>query len=185
MRPSSCVVAFAVGVSLGGGPGVTAAPPVVGEYQVKAAFLLHFTRYVEWPAQGFPAEGEPFVITLLGEDPFGDSLEAALQDRTVRERPLAIRRVARLEDVGRSQILFIGGSDSEDLPRILRRLDAAPTLTVGESPHFAEQGGMVRFRRDRDRVGFDINVASTERAGLRISSQLLKLARIVGQGRKG
>ena len=183
MRRTRIGLALIAGTSLWAWAPVRAETAVAGEYQVKAAFLLHFARYVEWPQEAFPALGQPFVVTVLGPDPFGQTLEAALEGRTIRERPLAVRRASRMEEVGRTQILFIGSH--EDLPRILRRLDAAPTLTIGEASDFAEQGGMVRFRTDRDRVGFEINVASADRAGLKISSQLLKLARIVGGGRKG
>jgi len=153
-----------------------------GEYDIKAAFLYNFARYVEWPAGRLPPAGEAFVFTVLGEDPFGEALDAMIRGRTIHDRPLTVRRVARIEDVGDSQILFISRSEVEDLPRILQRLEAAPILTVGETPQFAERGGMIRFRRDGERIAFDINVASAERAGLRVSSQLLKLARIVGAG---
>jgi hypothetical protein len=166
-----------------GGP-LRAQPRAAGEYEIKAAFLYNFARYVEWPPGKLPAAGEDFVVTVLGEDPFGEALDA-IRDRTIHDRKLAVRRVARVEDVGESQILFISRSEADDLPRILQRLEAAPILTVGETAQFAERGGMIRFRREGERIGFDINVTSTERAGLRVSSQLLKLARIVGPGRKG
>ncbi len=155
----------------------------VGEYEIKAAFLYNFARYVDWPRENLPAPGEAFVLTVLGEDPFGDALDKMIRDRTIHDRPLAVRRVARVEDVGNTQILFIARSEADDLPRILQRLEAAPILTVGETPQFAERGGMIRFRREGERIGFDINLSSSERARLRISSQLLKLARIVGAGR--
>ena len=159
-------------------------PKAAGEYEIKAAFLYNFARYVEWPPGRLPAAGEAFVITVLGEDPFGDALDAIIRERTIHDRRLTVRRVARVEDVGESQILFISRSEAEALPRILQRLDAAPILTVGETAQFAERGGMIRFRREGERIAFDINVASTERAGLRVSSQLLKLARIVGPSRR-
>ena len=155
------------------------------EYEIKAAFLYNFARYVEWPPDRLPPMGEAFVFTVLGEDPFGDLLDAIIRDRTLHDRPLTVRRVTRVEDVGESQILFISRSEADALPQILERLATAPILTVGESPQFAERGGMIRFRREGERIGFDINVVSTERAGLRVSSQLLKLARIVGAARKG
>jgi YfiR/HmsC-like len=164
---------------------VRAEPRAAGEYEVKAAFLFNFARYVEWPAEGFPPEGEAFVVTVLGEDPFGETLDTTLKDRTIQKRRLLVRRVARVEDVGNSQIVFIGRVASEDLPRILQRLDDAPVLTVGETAQFAQRGGMISFRKERDRIGFEINLASTERARLKVSSQLLKLARIVGPGGKG
>jgi hypothetical protein len=179
------VPALIAGAGLAAAVVVRAEPRAATEYEVKAAFLYNFARYVEWPAEGFPAEGDPFVVTVLGEDPFGETLDAILKDRTIQKRRLHVRRVARVEDVGKSQIVFIGRAAAEDLPRILLRLDAAPMLTVGETAQFAERGGMISFRRERDRIGFEINVASTERARLKVSSQLLKLARIVGQAGKG
>jgi hypothetical protein len=165
--------------ALGPPPARPAAP---SEYEVKAAFLYNFALYVEWPPDGFPPSGQAFVVTVLGPDPFGEALDTILHGKTIRDRRLEVRRVGRAEDVGRSQILFIGEADSEDLGRILRRLEAAPILTVGETAHFAERGGMISFRKEKDRVGFEINLGSAERARLRISSQLLKLARIVGPG---
>ena len=182
MRRSPGALAAVIVGLLAAGAWLRAEVPAATEYQVKAAFLYNFARYVEWPAEAFPPTGQPFVVTVLGEDPFGPALDSVLKGRTIRDRSLSVRRAARLEDVEKSHILFIAGSEGEALARILRRLDAAPTLTIGESPHFAERGGMVRFRKDRDRVGFEINLTSTEKARLRVSSQLLKLARIVGPG---
>ena len=184
MRPQR-LLAMLVAAGLTTEAPLRAQPRAAGEYEIKAAFLYNFARYVEWPPDRLPAAGDAFVVTVLGEDPFGDTLDAIVRDRTIHDRRLTVRRVARVEDVGDSQILFISRSEAEDLPRILQRLETAPILTVGETAQFAERGGMIRFRREGERIGFDINVASTERAGLRISSQLLKLARIVGTGRKG
>lgn len=184
MRPfSRLLVVAAAAATLAWAP-AQGQPRAAGEYEVKAAFLFNFARYVEWPADGFPPEGDPIVVTVLGEDPFGETLDSTLRDRTIQKRPLVVRRVARVEEVGNSQIVFIGKTASEDLPRILQRLDDAPVLTVGETAQFAQRGGMISFRKERDRIGFEINLASTERAHLKVSSQLLKLARIVGQGGK-
>ena len=177
-------IALVMAIAFAALAGVRAHARAPTEYEVKAAFLYHFARYVEWPPDGFPPGGDAFVITVLGDDPFGPALDEALQGKTIRDRRLVVRRVTRPEDVGASQILFIGDSESQDLPRILHRIEASPILTVGEAPHFAERGGMIRFDKDRDRVGFEINVGSAERARLRISSQLLKLARIVGAGKR-
>lgn len=179
------LVAILVAAGLTAQAPLRAQPKAAGEYEIKAAFLYNFARYVEWPPGTLPAASDAFVVTVLGEDPFGEALDAIVRDRTIRDRRLTVRRVARVEDVGESQILFISRSESDDVPRILQRLETAPILTVGETPQFAERGGMIRFRREGERIGFDINVASTERAGLRVSSQLLKLARIVGPGKRG
>lgn len=155
-----------------------ASPVASTEYQVKAAFLYNFAKFVEWPPEALP-EGRPFVIGILGQDPFGSALDEAAAGRTIRERRIAVRRLSKLDEAADSHILFISESEGEALPRILKRLGSAPVLTVSDLPRFAEQGGMVQLVMEQSRVRFAINVASVERAGLKPSSQLLKLARIV------
>jgi hypothetical protein len=150
------------------------------EHEVKAAFLYSFAKFVEWPPDAFGGDDKPFVITILGDDPFGEILEAAVRGKTIRDRRLVVRTVARAEDADGSQILFIGDSETEQLPRILKLVDRAAILTVGDMDHFAERGGVVNFRMENNRIRFEINLVAAERARLKISSQLLKLARIVG-----
>jgi hypothetical protein len=156
----------------------TAAPPP-GEYQVKAAFLYHFAQLVEWPAL---EEGLPFEVGVLGDDVFGPALEQAFQGKRVHEHPLRVRRYASLRVLQRPpQVLFVVGDDTAAAERVQRALGRAPVLTVGEAEGFAERGGMIGFRLTPDgRVAFDINLRRVDQAGLRMSSQLLKLARIVG-----
>ena len=154
-----------------------------GEYQVKAAFLYNFARFVEWPPAADGAA--PFVVTVLGRDPFGTVLDDTFRGKTVDARQVVVRRVSRSEDVGKSHILFICDSEKDRLPQILKSLESAPVLTVGEMSDFAERGGVIRFKVEQDRIRLEINVAAAERSRLRISSQLLKLARIVEPGTGG
>lgn len=155
-----------------------ARPVASTEYQVKAAFLYNFAKFIEWPPEALP-EGRPFVIGVLGHDPFGSALDEAVAGKTVRDRRIVVRRFSRIDEAADSHILFIGDSEAENLPRILKRLGPAPVLAVSDLPRFAEQGGMVQLVMEQSRVRFAINVGSMERAGLKPSSQLLKLARIV------
>jgi hypothetical protein len=148
-----------------------------GEYEVKAAFLYNFARFVEWPEP--PGGDGPFVITVLGRDPFGTVLDDTLRGKTVDAKAVQVRRVSRSEEVGGSRIVFICDSEKDRLPAILKSLESAPVLTVGEMTEFAERGGVIRFKVEQDRIRLEINVAAAERSRLRISSQLLKLARIV------
>jgi hypothetical protein len=157
------------------GPARAAGP---GEYEVKAAFLYNFARFVEWPAA--PADDGTFGIAVLGSDPFGSVLDDTLRGKTIGARPVVVRRIKHSEEVGGSRILFISDSEKDRLPAILKSLEAAPVLTVGEMSEFAERGGVIRFKLDNERIRLEINVAAAERSRLRISSQLLKLARIVG-----
>lgn len=166
-----CLALGTVALAAGAGP---------GEYEVKAAFLYNFARFVEWPDA--PGGAEPFVVTVLGRDPFGSALDDTLRGKAIDRRPVVVRRVSRPEDLGKSQIVFICDSEKDRLPAILKGLESAPVLTVGEMSDFAERGGVIRFKVEQDRVRLEINVAAAARSRLRISSQLLKLARIVEPG---
>lgn len=178
-------VALALSVLLGGVVTAGSGEPPPNEYEVKAAFLYNFAKFVEWPADGHRGPPDGFVITILGDDPFGTIIDEALQGKTVDSRKVVVRRARRAEDVESSQILFICDSEGDELSRVLKRVEGAAILTVGEMDRFAERGGVIRFRMDKSRVRLEINPSAAERARLRISSELLKLARIVGQGTGG
>jgi uncharacterized protein DUF4154 len=151
-------------------------PPT--EYQVKAAFLYSFAKFVQWPDDAFRDAGEPFVVGVLGTDPFGPVLDHTLEGKTALNRPVVIKRFSRVEDV-QAQILFVGSSAAGDLPRILKALRGRAILIAGESDGFAATGGMVGFKMEQHRVRFEINLGRAEEGRLKISSQLLKLATIV------
>ena len=155
-----------------------AEPSPPSEYQVKAAFLYNFAKFVEWPAEALPND-QPFTIGILGSDPFDGLIDEAVAGKTVRDRSIMIKRFSKAEEATGVQILFISNSEEERVPRILKRLGHASVLTVSDIDRFAEQGGMVQLEVEQSRVHFAINVAAVERAGLKPSSQLLKLARIV------
>jgi hypothetical protein len=150
----------------------------IGEYQVKAAFLYNFARYVQWPAD-VAAARRKFVITILGRDPFGPSLDETLQGKAIDNLRVVVRRAATPGELEPSQIVFISDSERTQVPEILKRLEGTATLTVAETDRFAERGGVIRFRMDGQRVRLDINPIAAERARLKVSSELLKLARIV------
>jgi hypothetical protein len=171
-----------VGAVLGAAGRAQGQGPAVGEYQVKAAFLYSFAKFIEWPSDALPEDEQAFVITILGEDPFGATLDEMLRDKMVAKRRVVVRRASRAEDVGRSQILFISDSESQRLQSLLLRFQGTAILTVGEADQFAERGGVVRLRTEKNRVRLDINLGVAERARLKISSELLKLARIVDGG---
>ena len=143
------------------------------EYQVKAAFLYNFAKFVEWPD---PRGRAPFVIGVLGDDPFGDVLEQTVTGKTVKSREFAVRRLADAAEAPRVDILFIASSEKSRLPEVLGRLRGSSVLTVGDTDNFVGRGGMVGFRTNGNVVRFDINLRAATRAGLRISSQLLRLA---------
>ncbi len=152
------------------------------EHQVKAAFLFHFAKLIDWP--NWPKTddaNEPFEIAVVGRDPFGGELEATIGAGQVQGHPIRIRRGPSAGALERQpQILFLGDDNPEQVRRALKALRGQPVLTVGESSGFAERGGVVGFRLSDDgRVAFDVNLEQAGRAGLKVSSQLLRVARVV------
>jgi hypothetical protein len=157
---------------------------LAGEYQVKAAYLFNFAKFVEWPVGAFATPDAPLVIGIYGPDPFGAALEALVRDKRVAGRPLVIRRSGSITDLRTSHLVFVSATAKDALPAVLARLSGATVLTVGEDERFIESGGVVRFELVDGRVGFTIDVGAASRARLTISSQLLRLARVTGQSRR-
>ena len=156
---------------------VTAAATAAPEYQLKAVFLFNFTQFVEWPATSAP--DAPFVVGVLGEDPFHEALDHTLSGETVNGRPLVLERYARLEDVGDCQILFVSQSQAGQLDTVLSQLRDRPILTVSDLSDFAGHGGAIEFVTVNNRLRLRINAQSAALARLTISSKLLQLADIV------
>jgi hypothetical protein len=149
------------------------AQDVSKEYRVKAAFLYNFVKFVEWPTRQAPGA---IVICVAGRNPFGNVLSDTVRGETIDGRSLDARVLLEPED--RCHVIFI--PEGANAGAYLRAARGQPILTVGETPGFIEQGGMVRFYLDSGTVRFEIHRDAAERAGLRISSRLLQLARIVG-----
>jgi hypothetical protein len=156
---------------------VLAAPPT--DREVKAAFLFNFPSYVEWPEEAFSAPGEPLVIGILGQDPFGAVLDDLVAGRSVQGHPLTVRRLSRLADAAGVHVVYLGFSDPVDVQFAAATLRDRPVLTVADGERLAEHGAMINLRLRGQKVGFDINLEAADQAGLKLSSQLLKLARIV------
>jgi hypothetical protein len=146
------------------------------EYQMKAAYLYNFAKFVEWPATALPPGDSPLVFGVLGEDPFDGVLDSTIHNKTIEGHPLAVRRVKTLDDARTCQVLFISNSEKKRWPAISEALKAGSVLTVSENwDRFTEEGGMIYFFMEGRKVCFDINNDAARRAGLRISSKLLLL----------
>lgn len=158
-----------------------ASAQTIDEYQVKAAFLYNFAKFVEWPAQTFKTDKEPVRICVLGQDPFGSALGDAVGGKTVLGRPFVVTDIANVSQVGDCQILFISSSERKRMRSILADLRPG-ILTVGEADGFATEGGIVNFRLSDGRVHLEINVEAAGQAKLRINSSVLNLAQIVKTG---
>jgi len=174
-----------VGLFAGTAPAVLAQAEVLEEYQVKAAFLYQFTKFIEWPAEAFPDANAPFSICVAGADPFGSTLNQLFQQKTVGQRRLELRRSARGEDLQGCQILFISASERKRFPAILEKVKAAPVVTVSEDDRFIQSGGVINFILSDERVRFDINLNVAEGKGLKFSSRLLSVARTVLKPQRG
>lgn len=156
-----------------------AQPAPSREYQIKAVFLFNFIQFVEWPETAFPSYDAPVRIGILGDDPFGQSMEATVKDETIRNRRLVVQRSHRLDDLQGCHLIFFCKSESRQMREILAQLDGRPVLTVSESEGFARRGGVIAFYPDGKKVRFEINSETAQRAGLKMSSQLLELGKIV------
>jgi hypothetical protein len=150
--------------------------PKPTEYEVEAAYLSNFGRFVEWPARPSAPAIDPFYVCVLGQDPFGPILDAALKGEGIGGAPMAARRVTLPEDAVSCKVLFLGAGKDPQLKDILAALGTSSILTVSDMAGFTKRGGMIQFVLDGDRVRFEINIAAAKRAGLNLSSQLLKLA---------
>jgi len=167
------------GASVEASPPETNSPEATLEYQVKAAFLYNFTRYVKWPKEAFDDERSPIVVAVLGSDPFGITLDKVFAGKTASGRRIQVTRFASTAKLEKCHLLFVPRDETESLPLLAKHLAGAPVLIVGESKDFAVEGGEINFYIDKKKVHFEINKMAAERAKLEISSQLLKLARIV------
>jgi hypothetical protein len=150
-------------------------------YQHRAWYIYLIAQYTEWPKEAFTNSAAPFIIGILGDDRFGKDIDI-IRNRTIKERKLVIRSCASSMDLSGCHVLIVSESERERLPDILTVLGNAATLTVSEMENFTEQNGMVRFwveRKTRKEgfLRFEINQAAAERAGLRIKSHVLNLAR--------
>ena len=165
------------------GAGFFAAPlraQAFKEYDVKAAFLYHLAEFVDWPAEAFPAAENPLVIGVLGADPFGKSLNEIVQNAVVKNRKLDVQRYRSIEEVKTCHILFISQSEAGRLEEIFSHLKDRKILTVGDTEGFAQRGGIVRFRTEKNKIRLRINLDAAKAASLTISSKLLRAAEVVG-----
>ena len=149
------------------------------EYQVKAAYVLNFLKFVEWPGDSNADIHERWIIGIVGENPFGDELTQIITGKTVQGHELGVRQFQPGEDFRVCQVLFISASEKKRLPTILAALNGLSVLTVGDMDHFIESGGTIQFVMEEKRVRFAIDIRASSRARLKVSSKLLSLARTV------
>lgn len=172
--------ALALGLLIALLPQAPARSAQAGEYEVKAVFLFNFSQFVDWPESAFETPGSPFVIGVLGEDPFGAILDEVVRGETVHGRPMVVRRYRSTKEIEDCHILFIARSERQALGEILADLQNRSILTVGDLDDFAARGGMITLVERTQRIRLQINLAAARRVNLAISSKLLMPAEIVG-----
>jgi hypothetical protein len=158
---------------------VYAAP---SEYQIKAVFLFNFAQFVDWPTEAFPRQDAPFVIGVLGEDPFGSQLDDVVRGEHADGRALVIERYRNVGEIRYCNILFIGRTETAHLGEILAALKGRSILTVSDADPAGPRGVMIRLVNENNRIRLRIDVASAKAGNLTISSKLLRPAEIVGRG---
>jgi hypothetical protein len=174
---ASVVLAF-LGLVLGVADSFAQAPAFT-EYQVKALFLLNFAKYVEWPAEAFADATTPIAIGVVGEDPFDGRLEKAVMGKSVGGRAIVIRKVSNDDDLPKCHILYISILEKKRLAAVLAKVKATPVLTVGESEHFAQEGGVISFVKKDEKIRLEIDLNAARQARLQLSSKLLSVADVV------
>jgi YfiR/HmsC-like len=151
------------------------------DYQVKAAYLYNFGRFVEWPAKAAAKRGL-FTVCVLGQDPFGPTLDTTLAGETIAGKNVVAKRISSPHESSDCQILFLSAAEAGQLNQIMQDLDSEAVLTVSDMPQFSQRGGMIQFVLEGGRVRFEVNLGATQRAGLTLSSELLKVASVVRKG---
>jgi hypothetical protein len=173
-----CIVAAAAMLS-GAAPGQTA-----DEYQVKAAYMYNFAKFVDWPAQAFDSPSQAMVFCVLGPTPLSRALEEALTGKLIDQRPLVFRQLPDSKQAGKCHILFISTTDKKQLRQALDDVKSLNILTVGEAEAFANEGGVIRFVLEQGRVRLEFNLDAADNAKLRVSSKLLSLGTIARKAGK-
>jgi hypothetical protein len=166
----AALVAFAAHL-----PAPAVAANAAGEYNLKAAFLFQFTKYVHWPAD----PTGPVAICVLGEDPFGDALDEALSDKTSKGHTVVARRIGSAKAGADCRIVFVSRSEQGRLGATLAALGNRPTLTVADMDRFPQRGGMINLNLENERIKLEVNPDNAARVGLKIGSDLLRLADVV------
>ena len=151
---------------------------VPGEAEVKAAFLLNFIKFVEWPDSAFGSPEDPYLISVVGNDSIEEALKG-INGKTVSGRRVVVRKVSGLSSLERCHILFVGESEQGKVDQVLEAVKKSPVLTVADIEGFARRGGTIGFFREENRVRFEINEESAGKAGLKLNAKLLYLGKIV------
>lgn len=155
------------------------------EAEVKAAFVYNFLKFVDWPLDALPKPDQPFSIAIVGEGAVADAAESLLKGKRISVYPLVVVRVKAGEPLSDVQAVFVTGADPEKALRTLATKSNASILTIGDDAEFATRGGVIGLYVEDRRVRFEVNTDAADATGLRVSSRLLALARLVRSSANG
>jgi hypothetical protein len=178
LHPTSLLSAMALALMLFAA-GARAQETAPSEDQVKAAFLINFPKYADWPAEAFAETNSPVVLAVDNESKVAGELQKVIAGRRVNGRRIVLKRLAAGEESGACHIRFVSAAEQRRSPNLLAKLKDTNILTVGESDDFLERGGIINLARRDQRIALEVNLAAAEKAGIKISSKLLGVARVV------
>lgn len=161
------------------GRSFAADPQTLTEYQIKAGFFFNFTRFVEWPESAFATASSPILACVVGETQLTNLLIDVAAGKVVNGRAVSIRRVKPSDDLRVCNLLFISAAEQRRTAEILGSVKRINTLTVGETPGFAQAGGMINFSIQENKVKLELNLDTTTRAGLKVNSKLIAVSSLV------
>jgi hypothetical protein len=177
MQKTIAIIVLVIGLAARGDRAAGAAE--YGEYEVKAAFLLNFARLVQWPTSAFHDPEEPILLGVLGRDPFDGALQNLVEGRKTGPRTIRVKRIANVREITTCHIVFVSAPEPAPLAEILAAARGASVLLVGDGNDFARKGGAINFYSEAGKIRFAVNRQAAEGAGLKISSHMLRLAKLV------
>ena len=151
----------------------------VQEYELKASFLFNFAKYTIWPSHTFRDPKSPIILGIVGKDPFGEILDKAFANKKIGRRPILIKRFGRAKRVPFAHMIFFGKLAPKVESSLQKKLALRATLSIADRPGVAGKGTSAGFYMDRGKVRFEISKRAVEGSHLNMSSQLLKLAKLV------
>ncbi len=151
--------------------------PTVTEYEVKAAYVYYFAKFIEWPQTAFPAQSAPVTIGIIGDDEFGAMLGNIVKNKTIQEHPIAVRLLKWPADLQTCHMVYISSSEQKRLRQIVESMHERSVLTITEAELDSQEKGIVNLFIEGGKVQFEVDISAAEKAHLHISSKLLRLAR--------
>lgn len=148
------------------------------EYEIKAAFIFNFAQFTQWPDSAFSSRDAPFVVAVIGDDPFGPALQQVMDGRSVAGHPIIVKHFDSPGQIHGCHVLYVPASEEDHLTDIFNAVGNQPILTVGETSKFLWAGGIIQFLIADGKIRFEIAPDAADKAGLRLSSRLLSLAKI-------